>query len=329
MKYLISLLSVIFVTLFASAALAWTPPSAPTTGYVVDKSGKLSAGDIQKLNDKIEGIKTSTSNEIGVLLLASLDGENIEDATHAVFKEWKVGKAGLDNGVLVVLSIGDRKSRIQTGRGVEGDLTDLQSKDILNDMRPYLRSGNFYGALDFAVTKIGGTLESRHAQVLHGGEAGVRTQSESAPVTTSDSSSPGAWLIGVPVVGALLFGFFLWWKNKKDEEEQRAYERRVAARSSYTPATTLKTSTYVAPSYTSSSYSSSYTPSPAPRKSTSSSKPKKSSSSSYSSSSSSSSSSSYSSGSSWSSGSSSWDSGGSSGGFGGGDSGGGGASGDW
>lgn len=318
MKYWISLVGALILTLFTTTALAFSPPPAPTLGYVVDQAGKLSASDIAALNAKIENVKTSTSNEIGILIVQSLGGENIEDVTHATFKEWKVGKAGLDNGVLVVWAPAERKVRIQTGKGVEGDLTDLQANDIIGKMKPYLRSGDGAGALGLAVDQIGGTIESRRGnpQVLSGAEAG--TQAVEQP-QTANASGLGWLLLGIPLIGGVLFAFFLMFRNKKEEE--------LSYRSTYTPPAPVTKPSVVTPSYsTSPSYTRSYTPSPVPSYTPSVSKPKKKSSSSSSSSSSYSSSSSSSS---YSSGGSSWDSGGSSGGFGGGDSGGGGASGDY
>lgn len=304
MKYLLSLISVLTVTLFTALAFGFNPPPAPTEGYVVDKAGKLSTVEVSNLNNKIEAVKTSTSNEIGILILSSLEGETIEDVTQDTFNSWKIGKAGLDNGVLLVLAIQDRKIRIQTGKGVEGDLTDVQSNDIINKMKPALRSGNFSGALGLAVDQIGSTIESRkgNPQILVGSE----------PMEPVKSYGFIWALLALPLLGGIFFAVFLLFRNKREEKELSSFRNTYtppAPKSSYTPSYSLPSTSSVAVSSASSSTK----------------KRRSSSSSSYSSSSSSSSytpSSSYS--------SPDYSSGGSSGGgFGGGSSGGGGASGDW
>lgn len=216
MKYLISLIVTLCVTLFAASAFAFTAPPAPDTGYIVDRADVLSNGEISSLNSKIDNIKASTENEIGILVLASLGGENIEDVTHAVFKEWKVGKLGKDNGVLIVLAVNDRKIRIQTGKDVEGDLTDLQANDIIQKMKPLLKSKNYVGALGLAVDNINSTLESR--------KVSTAPASTPKPTTSSaDETGLATLIIAIPVIGGLLFALIFWLKNKKSSKKSSSY----------------------------------------------------------------------------------------------------------
>lgn len=166
MNKFVMMLVVLFTTMFTSMAMAWSPPSPPASGgYVVDQAGKMSSSQIQKLNQKIERINRSTKNEFGVLLLPNMDGENIEDVANSTFKKWGVGKHGLDNGCLIVVSIKERKSRIETGKGVGGEVPDLQAHNILlNNLNPHLKSGDFYGGFDSTLDALASFIESRHNQ---------------------------------------------------------------------------------------------------------------------------------------------------------------------
>lgn len=165
MNKFMALLVALVVTVFTASALAFNAPPAPAKGfYVYDGTGQMTATQISALNHKIDRISKATNNEFGIAFLQSLDGTPIEDASYATFRAWGVGKHGLDNGVLIMLSLKDHKSRIETGKGVGGELTDIQAKQILDGMRPALKSGDFYGAFNFALDKCSVLLDSRAGQ---------------------------------------------------------------------------------------------------------------------------------------------------------------------
>jgi len=162
MKNYISILVLAIVSLFAGTTLAYNVPAY--NGFVNDYAGKLSPKQLGSLNATVRRVNAQTANEIGVLIIPGLDGEDISDVAHKTFNTWKVGKAGLDNGVLLVIAVKDRKMRIETGKGVGGDLTDLQTQDIQDHMKPYLRKDDFYGAVNLAVSEIGSSIETRRKQ---------------------------------------------------------------------------------------------------------------------------------------------------------------------
>lgn len=204
-KYLLILVGLV-ITLIASTVFAYSPP-APE-GYVMDMAGKLSAEQTSQLNSKLSNLNKTSKNEFAALILPSMNGENIEDVAQDTFRSWKVGKAGLDNGVLVVIAIAERKSRIQTGKGVEGDLTDIQSNDILlKHLNPHLKKGEFYEGLNETFDSISATVESR------------ATSAPQQPSSTSSGATTGV------IVGVLLLfgtiGFIIYYMVKKSKEEER------------------------------------------------------------------------------------------------------------
>lgn len=158
MKYIIILITL----LFASAAYAYTPLAAPHNSYVLDTSGKLSSAEITKLNEKIFHLNSSTRNEYGILLLDSLNDESIEDVAYATFNSWGVGKKDLDNGILIVVAVKERKSRIETGKGVGGELPDILVSDILRqNLSPHLKNDQFYNGFNSTLDAISSKLEAR------------------------------------------------------------------------------------------------------------------------------------------------------------------------
>jgi len=164
-NYLFVLFSLI-TCLFISPAFAFTVPDKPANnGYVLDETGMLTSDQVGQLNSKIDQINKSTNNELAIALIKTLDGANIEDAAQDTFRKWGVGKANLNNGVLVMVALAERKTRIQTGKGVEGDLPDLLCNDILkNTLKPHLKSGDFYGGFDATIDAISSHMENRANQ---------------------------------------------------------------------------------------------------------------------------------------------------------------------
>src|SRR5262245_9134324 len=117
--------------LFVGRARAFSPPPLPADGFVVDTAGKLSASDIDALDRKLRAIKQAGGPSIAALVTGSLEGESIDDVGYETARVWKVGEKGADNGVLIVIAPNERKVRIEVAKGNEGDLTDLESNDII------------------------------------------------------------------------------------------------------------------------------------------------------------------------------------------------------
>ncbi len=241
MSKIISVMITLVVSLFALNAMAFDPPPAPTDGfYVVDLAGKLSTSQKSRLNQKIEQVNRATKNEFGILLLADMGGDNIEDVANTTYKKWGIGKRGLDNGCLIVVSIKERKSRIETGKGVEGDVPDLKANDILKkNLNPHLKSGDFYGGFDDTLGALQSLIESRHAQKADPPPAQT---SNSTPITSTPRTSGGCDIGGVVgsgfgifslvVVGMLAVAIFLRHRSRKaaEAEARRVESLRAAER---------------------------------------------------------------------------------------------------
>ncbi len=229
MKNYIAVLVLAIVTLFTVSASAYKVPAY--NGFVNDYSGKLTAAQVQDLNNKVQAVNAQTSNEIGVMVINDLGDESIEDVTHQVFNTWKVGKAGLDNGALLVIALNNRKMRIETGKGVEGDLTDLQTQDIQDHMKPYLRKGDIHGAIALAVTEIGSTIETRRANR----KTGVATEPRPVSCQASPGSASSTWF-GLALLALFGGGIYLvvrLARRATKREQDEANDRTAREAQSY------------------------------------------------------------------------------------------------
>lgn len=165
-KYL-QLLVAMVATLFATNAMAFNPPASPKpAGNIVDQAHVLTQGELARLNTQLRNINNGSANEIGVLIVPSLGGENIRDVGYTTAKAWGVGKRDLDNGVMIVWSPGERKIGIETGKGVEGDLPDIKCSDIIrNTIGPNFRDKHYEQGLSQGFTAIAGAIEDHRAAV--------------------------------------------------------------------------------------------------------------------------------------------------------------------
>ena len=118
------------------------------TGYVVDQAGILSEATKQQIAQQATALAQGTGPEIAVVTLSSIAPESIESYGIHLADRWKVGKRGLDNGVILLVAVQERKVRIEVGRGAEAVLTDAEAGRILaSDVVPHLKRGDWDGGV--------------------------------------------------------------------------------------------------------------------------------------------------------------------------------------
>ncbi|MGH8806819.1 MAG: TPM domain-containing protein, partial [Noviherbaspirillum sp.] len=131
---------------------------------VTDKAGMLDANQRATLENVLKEYEDRTGSQIAILLISKTEPEAIEQYSIRVYDEWKLGRKGVDDGVLLVVAKDNppalRRLRIEAGRGVQGSLTDAQSKRILQDViAPHFRQNDFYGGLAAGMSAITGLLD--------------------------------------------------------------------------------------------------------------------------------------------------------------------------
>lgn len=225
MKKYLTMMVALAVTLFSINSFAWDPPTTPApASWISDTSGVLSASAHARLDAKLKQINQSSSNELAALVVPTLDGQTIEDVTNATFKAWGVGKKGLDNGVLVVLAMKEHKSRIETGKGVEGDLPDLKTQDILVQARPYLRKGDVEGALGFIFDSSASSIANHKADMAAGrSSGGSRPSCDVSGGVGAGSDSSLLFILATTAGLGLLFWYLSARTRRRHQQEEEAY----------------------------------------------------------------------------------------------------------
>lgn len=162
----VSVTAVTCVTLFfmplASAQDFVALPALST--HVTDQVGMLNAGQRATLENVLTNYEKRTGSQIAVVLISSTAPETIEQYSIRLADAWKLGRKGVDDGVILLVAknntAGLGRLRIETGRGVQGVLTDAQSKRILQDViAPHFRQDDFYGGLAAGVSVITSLLD--------------------------------------------------------------------------------------------------------------------------------------------------------------------------
>lgn len=144
-KWLIWLVLVIYLGI---GVVAWAQPQIPPvpTGsiYVQDYAGILSGETKAKINKLGAKIAGQTKAQVVVVTINSLNGKSIQDYSLAMLRQWKIGDKNLNNGVLLLVSVGDRQSRIEVGYGLEGALNDAKVGHIQDEyIIPYFERGEY------------------------------------------------------------------------------------------------------------------------------------------------------------------------------------------
>ena len=124
------------------AASAVLPVPPPPTRRVNDYADALSPADRDRLEQKLIEREGGSTNQVAVAIFRSLEGESLEDFSIRLAQSWRVGQKGLDNGVIFLIFLDDRRMRLEVGYGLEGVLTDAVSSSILRTaVAPRFREG--------------------------------------------------------------------------------------------------------------------------------------------------------------------------------------------
>ncbi len=186
---LLSLFSALLI--FIGSAFAQEAEIPASTNYVVDTTATLSSSELDRLNAQLKAFDEETGSQIFVLMVPTVQPETIETYAVRVFEAWKVGRKGIDDGVLFVIAKNDRRHRLEVGYGLEGAIPDVLASRILNEnVNPYFRQGDFAGGIASAVARMMGLIKNE----------GLPSKGSTAAIEEED------WIgILIPIVVVFIF----------------------------------------------------------------------------------------------------------------------------
>ena len=169
---------------------------------VIDITNTLSSSEKDYINQMIRDFSDSKGSQIGVVILPTTDGMPIEEASISIAEAWKLGREGVDDGVLILIIKNDRKIRIEVGYGLEGAIPDIYAKRLIdNVMTPKFKSGDFADGISDGVQSIISLINEEEL-------AGVTTEKKGDAYKLIFAFL--MWGVAITVVFFFLRG---WWKN--------------------------------------------------------------------------------------------------------------------
>ncbi len=125
------------------------------TQPINDYTNTLNFQEVRDLLKTVKQFEDSSSNQIAVVIISSLNGNDIRELGIQILKENAIGQKGKDNGVLILVAKEDKKISIEVGYGLEGVLTDALCDQIIrNEIRPQFREGNYYEGIKTGIISI-------------------------------------------------------------------------------------------------------------------------------------------------------------------------------
>lgn len=144
------------VTAYASADVA----IPPLKSRVTDLTQTFSREETTRLEQRLADFETKKGSQIAVLIVPTTQPETIEQYSIRVVEAWKLGRQGIDDGVLLLIAKNDRTLRIETGYGLEGVLPDALARRIIDEVIvPQLKHGDFFGGVQAGIEQIFKVIE--------------------------------------------------------------------------------------------------------------------------------------------------------------------------
>lgn len=148
------------VVLAGDPALAREVPFL--SGRVNDTAGLLSEEARLKLEQRLEQLERRSGAQVAILTIDSLEGDVLEDYSMRVVETWKLGRKGVDDGVLLLIAKNDRKMRLEVGYGLESKLSDIACTRILDNLvKPRFRAGEFGAGIEAGIDAVVATIDGK------------------------------------------------------------------------------------------------------------------------------------------------------------------------
>lgn len=210
-----ALLLAICLCSFPLAAAPAIPSPAASHFYVLDQAGVLSDAGEYKIQATSSQLAAKTNAQIVVVTVKSLQDAPIEEYALEILRQWGVGGKQLNNGVVMLVAVDDRQSRIEVGYGLEGALPDAKTGRIQDEyMIPYFKNGEYEQG-----------IQSGYAVLVNEVAKEYNVTLTAPPAKQSGKTSPNPWdalpwwsklLLGIGVAGLVVFdvvffgGRFTW-----------------------------------------------------------------------------------------------------------------------
>ena len=168
------------------------------SGFVDDFAGVIDAPNRERLETICQNFRDRTQIDVAVVTLDSLQGRSIEDVGLQIGREWHVGAGQDKDGVVLLLAVQDRRSRIEVSRHLEDEITDAASGSILRKARPMFANGSYGAGLEVMTESVLATIADKRGITIDGIDRQMAYRGQ--PRTQSGSS----WVSRIIFLGILV-----------------------------------------------------------------------------------------------------------------------------
>ena len=219
MKNKFTKIKLLLVTFLLFSISSFSQDIPKHNGTLVNDFANIIPDDQESnLRKMVKDYENKTSIQMCVVTITSLEGSSVEDYANTLFKTWGIGQKELNNGLLVLVSLNDKKWRIEVGYGLEEWITDSYSKSVGEiNFKPNFRKGDYYAGINMALKNFISSL----------GDNGWAQRQELLAIKKKQNDEEFYVLMGwicffVFVVTLTIFGIFSY--KRKQEEERRMLE---------------------------------------------------------------------------------------------------------
>jgi len=196
-----------------SAEAKFAGPPTPTR-WVTDDVGFLTSATRASLDSELQAYEQRTGHQVIVYIGSTTGAVPLEDFTVKAYAAWKIGRKGLDDGVVLFIFAKDHKVRIEVGYGLESVVTDAAAAEIIrNIIVPSIRAGDNDAAVQNGVAKLLETIDGSPAPEM--GDANAANSGGESPLEHELPSRLSIILIGIALLAFMILfvrspGFALW-----------------------------------------------------------------------------------------------------------------------
>jgi uncharacterized protein len=207
MRWLVALATLLALLGVGAARAQDVLPVPPLSGRVIDQTGTLAPSQAQALSAKLEAIETQRGAQVVVVLVPTTAPEDIASYTQRLGEQYKIGRASVGDGLLIVVAKNDRRITIAPAKTLEGAVPDtLANRIIAEDMAPAFRAGDYAGGLNRAVDRIGQAIAGEALPAPSPRSSGRTPQPSHGLFNIQDLAI--FLFVGVPILGGILTRLF-------------------------------------------------------------------------------------------------------------------------